>query len=161
MYSQLFNDDHTSTVRILAGVACLRLTWAVSERKSKCIIAIILKVHLRVCLKWKYIVSHRNGRTQSAWSDSAFTSQPQICWTNARWTAPVCRLVSCPHLWSYSCCQYCFNLDEENLRCLTWLGKTSALPRTGGSVSWASGCYAGGREFDSGWTNTQGLKITE
>ena len=33
-------------------------------------------------------------------------------------------------------------------------------PRTGGSVGWASGCYAGGREFNSGWTNTQGLKIT-
>jgi len=30
-----------------------------------------------------------------------------------------------------------------------------------GSVGWASGCYAGGREFDSDWTNTQGLKITE
>ena len=24
-----------------------------------------------------------------------------------------------------------------------------------------SGCHAGGREFDSGWTSTQGLKITE
>ena len=34
-------------------------------------------------------------------------------------------------------------------------------PRTGGSVSWASGCHAGGREFDPGRTNTQGLKITE
>ena len=34
-------------------------------------------------------------------------------------------------------------------------------PRTGGSVGWASGCHAGGREFDSGRTNTQGLKITE
>ena len=31
----------------------------------------------------------------------------------------------------------------------------------GGSVGWASGCRAGGREFDSGRTNTQGLKITE
>ena len=29
------------------------------------------------------------------------------------------------------------------------------------SVGWASGCHAGGREFDSGQTNTQGLKITE
>ena len=28
---------------------------------------------------------------------------------------------------------------------------------TGGSVGWASGCRAGGREFNSGWTNTQGL----
>ena len=29
-------------------------------------------------------------------------------------------------------------------------------------VSWlASGCHAGGREFDSGRTITQGLKITE
>ena len=34
-------------------------------------------------------------------------------------------------------------------------------PRTGGSVGWASGCYAGGRAFDSDRTNTQGLKITE
>ena len=34
-------------------------------------------------------------------------------------------------------------------------------PRTGGSVVRASGCHAGGREFDSGRTNTQGLKITE
>ena len=33
--------------------------------------------------------------------------------------------------------------------------------RTGGSVGWASGCHVGGREFDSGRTNTQGLKITE
>ena len=32
---------------------------------------------------------------------------------------------------------------------------------TGGSVSWASGWHAGGCEFDSGRTNTQGLKITE
>ena len=31
----------------------------------------------------------------------------------------------------------------------------------GGSVSWASGCYAVGHEFNSGRTNTQGLKITE
>ena len=31
------------------------------------------------------------------------------------------------------------------------------LPRTGGSVGWAPDCHAGGREFDSGWTNTQGL----
>ena len=30
-----------------------------------------------------------------------------------------------------------------------------------GSVGWASGCHAGGRDFDSGQTNTQGLKITE
>ena len=29
------------------------------------------------------------------------------------------------------------------------------------SVGWASGCHVGGREFDSGRTNTQGLKITE
>ena len=34
-------------------------------------------------------------------------------------------------------------------------------PRTGGSVSSATVCPAGGREFDSGRTNTQGLKITE
>ena len=33
--------------------------------------------------------------------------------------------------------------------------------RTDGSVGWASGCHAGGREFDSGRTNTQGLEITE
>ena len=34
----------------------------------------------------------------------------------------------------------------------------------GGSVGLSTGrpgCRAGGREFDSGWTNTQGLKITE
>jgi len=31
----------------------------------------------------------------------------------------------------------------------------------GGSVDWATVCPAGGREFDSGRTNTQGLKITE
>ena len=35
------------------------------------------------------------------------------------------------------------------------------LRRTGGSVGRASGCHAEGREFDSGRTNTQGLKITE
>ena len=34
-------------------------------------------------------------------------------------------------------------------------------PRTGGSVSWASDCHAGGGEFDSSRTITQGLKITE
>ena len=33
--------------------------------------------------------------------------------------------------------------------------------RTSGSVSGASGCYAGGREFNSSRTNTQGLKIIE
>ena len=32
---------------------------------------------------------------------------------------------------------------------------------TGGSVGGASGCRAGGSEFDSSRTNTQGLKITE
>ena len=31
-------------------------------------------------------------------------------------------------------------------------------PRTGGSVGWASGCYAGGREFDFDRTNAQGHK---
>ena len=35
------------------------------------------------------------------------------------------------------------------------------LSHTGGSVGWASGCHAGGCEFDSGRTNTRGLKITE
>jgi len=40
-------------------------------------------------------------------------------------------------------------------------GTTHNSPRTGGSVGWALGCYAGGREFDSDRTNTQGLKITE
>ena len=29
------------------------------------------------------------------------------------------------------------------------------------SVGWASGCHVGGREFDSGWANTHGLKTTE
>ena len=33
------------------------------------------------------------------------------------------------------------------------------LSRTGGSAGWASGCHAGGREFDSDRTNTQGLKV--
>ena len=33
--------------------------------------------------------------------------------------------------------------------------------RTGGSVCWASGCRAGGRELDCGRTITQGLKITQ
>ena len=37
----------------------------------------------------------------------------------------------------------------------------SDQPRTDGSVGWASGCHAGGREFNSGQTNTQGLKIPE
>ena len=37
----------------------------------------------------------------------------------------------------------------------------SDQPRTDGSVGWASGCHAGGREFNSGGTNTQGLKIPE
>ena len=36
----------------------------------------------------------------------------------------------------------------------------SILWITGGSVVWVSGCQAGGREFDSGRTITQGLKIT-
>ena len=35
----------------------------------------------------------------------------------------------------------------------------SDQPRTNGSVGWASGCHAGGCEFNSGRTNTQGLKI--
>ena len=34
-------------------------------------------------------------------------------------------------------------------------------PLTGGSVGCATVCPAGGREFKSGRTNTQGLKITE
>ena len=34
-------------------------------------------------------------------------------------------------------------------------------PRTCGSVGGTSGCHAGGREFDSGRTNTQDLKTTE
>ena len=38
---------------------------------------------------------------------------------------------------------------------------TPASPCTGGSVTGASGCHAGGHEFDSGQTNTQGPKITE
>ena len=38
---------------------------------------------------------------------------------------------------------------------------TDLAPRTGGSVGLASRCHAGGREFDSDRTNTQGLKITE
>ena len=42
------------------------------------------------------------------------------------------------------------------LNLLMWVS-----PRTGGSVGWARVCPAGGREFDSGRTNTQGLKITE
>ena len=29
------------------------------------------------------------------------------------------------------------------------------------AIGWALGSHAGGREFDSGWTNTQGLKTTE
>ena len=33
----------------------------------------------------------------------------------------------------------------------------SGAPRTGGSVVWASGCHAEGREFDSGRTITHGL----
>ena len=33
----------------------------------------------------------------------------------------------------------------------------SNSPRTGDSVGWAAGCHAGGREFDSDRTNTQGL----
>ena len=32
------------------------------------------------------------------------------------------------------------------------------LLHTGGSVSWESGSHAGDREFDSGRTNTQGLR---
>jgi len=32
---------------------------------------------------------------------------------------------------------------------------------TGSSVGWALDCHAGGREFNSGWTNTHSLKITE
>ena len=32
---------------------------------------------------------------------------------------------------------------------------------SGGSVFGASGCHVGGCEFDSSWTNTHGLKITE
>ena len=34
------------------------------------------------------------------------------------------------------------------------------VPCMGGSVGWASGGHAGGREFESGRTITQGLKIT-
>ena len=45
-----------------------------------------------------------------------------------------------------------FGLEESNRT--IWKG-------TGGSVGWASGCYARGCVFDSDRTNTQGLKITE
>ena len=37
----------------------------------------------------------------------------------------------------------------------------SSVPRTDSSVDWTSGCHAEGREFNSGRTNTQGLKKTE
>ena len=40
--------------------------------------------------------------------------------------------------------------DENN-------SDSDSEPRTGGSVGWAPGCHAGGREFNSGRTNTQGL----
>ena len=36
-----------------------------------------------------------------------------------------------------------------------------SLSHSGGSVGLASGCYAGGRDFNSDRINTQGLKITE
>ena len=36
--------------------------------------------------------------------------------------------------------------------------KGKNTPRTGGSVGWASGCHAGGCDFDSDRTNTQGVK---
>ena len=42
-----------------------------------------------------------------------------------------------------------------------FLWSTFKLPRTDSSVDWTSGCHAEGREFNSGQTNTQGLKITE
>ena len=31
------------------------------------------------------------------------------------------------------------------------------IAKLGGSVGWAPGCHAGGREFNSSRTNTQGL----
>ena len=37
------------------------------------------------------------------------------------------------------------------------LAGPNRVPRTGGSVGWAPGCCAGGREFNSRRTNTQGL----
>ena len=51
--------------------------------------------------------------------------------------------------------------SEEEEELLKFLSANAYTPRTGGSVGWASGCYAGGRESDSDRTNTQGLKITE
>ena len=38
---------------------------------------------------------------------------------------------------------------------------STEAPRTGGSVGWASGCHARGREFNSRRTIPQGLKIIE
>ena len=57
----------------------------------------------------------------------------------------------------------CFGSKDVNLhgRPCWGRGRGGFVPRTGGSVGWASGCHAGGREFDSDRTNTQRLKITE
>ena len=49
--------------------------------------------------------------------------------------------------------------QKLNIGNLHW--KNAYSPRTGGSVGRASGCHAGGREFDSGRIITHGLKITE
>ena len=45
--------------------------------------------------------------------------------------------------------------------CTSFTNTELNRPRSGGLVGSATGCHAGGRGFDSGWTNTQGLKITE
>ena len=58
-------------------------------------------------------------------------------------------------------CPFCtFNKDkvdpQSSALCFMFFWKFVQLD---GSVGWASGFHAGGCEFDSGRTNTQGLKI--
>ena len=43
-------------------------------------------------------------------------------------------VISCPHLWSYSCFRYRFIPDEENLRCFIWLCSTSISGSKGGCI---------------------------
>ena len=90
------------------------------------------------CLGLKF-----GARTANLWRNS-WLPDCQIQDRNSRMP----RRTNCTLNWSITGCAV-----------FLWISATSK--RTGGSVGWASGCYAGGREFDSGRTITQALKITE
>ena len=100
--------------------------------------------------KMRFGVAHAYSRHQI--TSTSFTPPKQKIWLVQ--TKPSCLVADQkPEFCEYIALNWLF-LHWVNF-CFRWVYKT------GGSVGWVSGCHAGGREFDPGRTNTQGLKITE